>query len=97
MDNQTRFNRLKIFYKNAPTIAGPWINKQISSLNSQLESLRIKYKEAESKETKDEILSQANYLKEEIKLYMDTKPAGPPVQTPTEKVQADGGSKDSSG
>ena len=88
---------LQLLKKNAPVIWQQLASRKIYKINSQISELRSEYKTAETPEKKKQILQRANELKEELKLYQDTKPAGPPVQKPTEKVQTDGGSKDSSG
>lgn len=75
MQEQDRIARLKLYYKNAPTVAGPWITKQINKLNSQLLTLRSDYKNAETPEKKKQIQIEGEEIKKEIELYKSI-PAG---------------------
>lgn len=51
-------------------MAGPWINKQIYNLNSQLQSLRNQYKEA-SKEDQKKLIEESKVIKAELHVYRE--------------------------
>lgn len=80
---------LRLYYKNAPAICGPWMIKQINKLNGKIQTLRMDYKSAETPEKKKQIQIEGEEVKAEIELYKSivqvTKPAGLPNLIPTER------------
>jgi len=68
-----RIKALKQLKINAPGVFADLIVKRTNHLNKQIESLRMEYKSCTDEEEKKKIVSEANKLKRELKMYKDVQ------------------------
>ena len=66
---EERKKKLQLLKKNAPKVFQDVANHNRFKINSELETLRMKYKEAETPAEKSQIQARAETLKAELALY----------------------------